>query len=114
VLGFSDGADDAPVPAEVPEGVGAGAEAGLEAGAEVSAVPRFNRGRSSLLLDPLLAVLSIPTGTSSAFRVVFGASVPLGRNEPAPTHGCGAPCVLLCNAPLIVNSPKESPACSAS
>jgi hypothetical protein len=35
--------------------------------------PRPSRGGSSLPL------LSIPTGTSSALRVVFGASVPFGK-----------------------------------
>ena len=99
------GLPDDPAPAGVLE-----AGAGLEAATGVDVVPRVSRGRSSLLL----VLLSIPTGTSSALRVAFGPSTPLGRYEPAPIHGCGAFFVLLCSAPLTVNSPSESPACSAS
>jgi hypothetical protein len=50
-----------------------GAGLGLEAAAVFDAPPRVSRGGASL------SVLSIPTGTSSAFRVVFAASVPFGK-----------------------------------
>ncbi len=65
-----------------------------------------NRGGSSPLL-------SIPTGTSSAFRVVFGSSVPCGRKAPVPTHGV-ALAELPRSTPLTVKRPCESPPCSAS
>ena len=84
----------------------AGVALGLAAG--FAALPRVSRGGASLSL------LSIPTGTSSALRVVFGASAPAGKNHPAPVHGCGLSALLLCRAALMVNSPSDSPACSAS
>jgi hypothetical protein len=67
VLGFSvDPAPDDPEP-EPPVGLESELSPGLDAFFLVS------RGGSS---PPLLP---IPTGTSSAFRVVFGASVPFGK-----------------------------------
>ena len=50
------------------------AGAGLEASAGFEDFPRVSRGGSSLAL-----LLPIPTGTSSALRVLFAASVPLGK-----------------------------------
>jgi hypothetical protein len=75
VAGFSDD----PVPAEALGAVGDGglepvAGAGLEASAGFDDFPRVSRGGSSLAL-----LLPIPTGTSSALRVVFAASDPSGK-----------------------------------
>jgi len=59
----------------------------------------------TVLIGGALSLLFSPRGTSSAFRVVFAAEVPVGRYEPDPVHGCVLPGALLCSAPLIVNNP---------
>ena len=63
---------------------------------------RVNRG------GPSSAAL-IPAGAASAFFAVSGASVPIGRHMPVPSHGIAAFGLLLCSALPTVNSPSELP-----
>ena len=91
----------------VPPGACEGAAAGVVLAGVVSfGVLRVKRGGSSLV--------SIPTGTVSAVKVVFGFSVPAGSHMPVPIHGLWTLTALLCSALLTVNRPKELPARSAS
>jgi len=90
-------------------------DAGVEAGEGVAGgvgfdalPPLLSRGGPSLLL------VSIPTGTSSAFIVVFATSVPAGSHDPLPIQGVSALAVVLCSAPLTVNNPSELPVRSPS
>lgn len=67
---------------------------------------RLSRGGASLL--------SIPTGTFSAFSDVFAASDPAGSHLPVPIQGVMLLATVLCCAPSTVNRPRELPVRSPS
>jgi hypothetical protein len=82
--------------------------AALSGGLSFADGSRVNLGGPSLV--------SIPTGTGSAFAPFVSGSDPFGRNAPVPSQVAKAPGVelFLCSALDTVNNPSEFPARSAS
>jgi hypothetical protein len=83
-------------------------------GAALSGGLSFANGSRVNLGGPSL--VSIPTGTASAFAALISGSDPFGRHAPVPIQVDKAPGaeLFLCSALLTVNSPNEFPARSAS
>jgi len=82
--------------------------AALSGGLSFADGSRVNLGGPSLV--------SIPTGTGSAFAPFGSGSDPFGRNAPVPSQVAKAPGaeLFLCSALDTVNNPSEFPARSAS
>jgi hypothetical protein len=82
--------------------------AALSGGLSFADGSRVNLGGPSLV--------SIPTGTGSAFAPFVSGSDPFGRNAPVPIQLAKAPGaeLFLCSALDTVNNPSEFPARSAS
>jgi hypothetical protein len=105
-----DGPPDLGALAGAPDPAGAFPDDGaaLSGGLSFADGSRVNLGGPSLV--------SIPTGTGSAFAPFVSGSDPFGRNAPVPIQVAKAPGaeLFLCNAPDTVNNPSEFPARSAS